>query len=293
MPRRRKSYSAAYKLQVAKYAAENGNRVAGRKFGVNEKLVRDWRKAEDTLNAMKKTKKANRGLKARWPEVEEQLHKWFLEQRSAGITLSTLQLRLHAREVARAMNIDDFRGGSSWCYRFMQRNRLTVRNRTTTSRDLPADFQAKVDLFREFLVKQEDEHNVTELLGEQEDEHDVTELLVKQEDEHNTTEFLVKQEDEHDDVTEFLVKQEDERDVTPEQIINMDEVPLRGKSVEKKRQKRVKKVTAGLEKSHFTVVLACCEDGSKLPPINIFKRKTRSKTQPPSAVVKESRKGGS
>ena len=34
-----KSYSADYKLQVEKYAAENGNCAAERKFGVSEKLM--------------------------------------------------------------------------------------------------------------------------------------------------------------------------------------------------------------------------------------------------------------
>ncbi len=71
MPPKRKSYSADYKLQVVKYAAENGNGVAERKFGVREKLVRDRRKAEVALIAMKKTKKANCELKARWPQLEE------------------------------------------------------------------------------------------------------------------------------------------------------------------------------------------------------------------------------
>ena len=92
MPPKRKSYSADYKLQVVKYAAKNGNRAAERKFGVSEKLVRDWRKTEVTLTQMKKTKKANRGLKARWPELEERVHRLVLEQRAAGRGLSTVQL---------------------------------------------------------------------------------------------------------------------------------------------------------------------------------------------------------
>ena len=33
----RKSYTAAFKLEVIKYAEENGNRAADREFGVNEK----------------------------------------------------------------------------------------------------------------------------------------------------------------------------------------------------------------------------------------------------------------
>lgn len=142
MPPKRKSYFADYKLQVVNYAAENGNRAAERKFGVSEKLVRDWRKAELTLCAMKKTKKANRGLKARWPQLEERLLNWVREERAAGRGLSTVQLRFQAQEVAKEMNIKDFAGGPSWCYRFMQRNRVSMKAQTTMSQILPADFQA-------------------------------------------------------------------------------------------------------------------------------------------------------
>ena len=38
------------KLQVVKYAAENGNRAAERKFEMREKLVRDWRKGDSYCN---------------------------------------------------------------------------------------------------------------------------------------------------------------------------------------------------------------------------------------------------
>ena len=88
--------------------------------------MRDWQKAEVYLTAMRKTKKANRGLKARWPELEERVHRWVLEQRSAGRGLSMVQLRLHALVLAKEMNINDFAGRPSWCYCFMQRNSLSV-----------------------------------------------------------------------------------------------------------------------------------------------------------------------
>ena len=35
--------------------------------------------------------------------------------------------------------------------------------------------------------------------------------------------------------------------------------------------------TSGNEKTRYTVVLACCADGTKLPPLLIFKRKTLPK----------------
>jgi len=45
------------------------------------------------------TKKVNRGLKARWPELEGRVHRWALEQLIAGRGLLTVQLRLHALSI--------------------------------------------------------------------------------------------------------------------------------------------------------------------------------------------------
>ena len=61
MTKTRKSYAAAFKLQVVEYSKNNGNRAAGRNFSINEKQVREWRKEEDILQQTKRTKKANRG----------------------------------------------------------------------------------------------------------------------------------------------------------------------------------------------------------------------------------------
>ena len=88
----------------------------------------------------------------------------------------------------------------------------------------------------------------------------------------------------------FIEKQVNTHNVLPDHIVNMDEVPLTfdipmNRSVEEKGQKSVSIVTTGHERSHFTVVLACCGDGSKLPPMVIFKRKTMPKTEFPSTVV--------
>ena len=44
----RRSYTAAFKLEVAIYAEENGgNMAAQRKYGVNEKVIRGWRKQKE------------------------------------------------------------------------------------------------------------------------------------------------------------------------------------------------------------------------------------------------------
>ncbi|KAH9426376.1 hypothetical protein DERP_010944 [Dermatophagoides pteronyssinus] len=60
---KRMSYTAEFKLKVVKYAKINGNRACSRYFNISERSVRDWRKREDELRLMPKTKRANRGIK--------------------------------------------------------------------------------------------------------------------------------------------------------------------------------------------------------------------------------------
>jgi transposase-like protein len=73
-------------------------------------------------------------------------------------------------------------------------------------------------------------------------------------------------------------------------IINMDEVPLTfdcppNRTVDTCGVKTVSITTTGQEKTHFTVMLACCADGTKLKPLLIFKRKTIPKENFPRSVV--------
>lgn len=70
----------------------------------------------------------------------------------------------------------------------------------------------------------------------------------------------------------------------------MDEVPLQfdvpsNRTVDDNGVKTVTVKTSGHEKSHYTVVLACCADGTKLPPMLIFKGKTMPKEDIPQGVI--------
>jgi len=55
------------------------------------------------------------------------------------------------------MNVAEFVGGPSWCSRFMHRNRLSVRARTTVGQKLPDDWEEKVVNFREFVLRRKEE----------------------------------------------------------------------------------------------------------------------------------------
>ena len=65
-------------------------------------------------------------------------------------------------------------------------------------------------------------------------------------------------------------------------IGNMDEVPLTSdvpsnKTIDVKGAKTVTMKTSGHDETHYMVVLSCCADGAKLPPMLISKRKKHAK----------------
>lgn len=162
MPPKRKSYTAKFKRAVVNYAEQHGNRAAGRHFDMTEKMVRTWRQSADELQAMKSSKRADCGKKARWPELEGRLHTWVLEQRAQGRALSTVQLRLKAQTLAKEMGAVGFVGGPSWCSRFMRHKALAIRARTSMCQNLPQDFREKVEKFLFFTKKEIESNGITD-----------------------------------------------------------------------------------------------------------------------------------
>ncbi len=79
---RRNAYDAAFKLKAIDLAVEEGNRAAARKLGISELMVRRWRWQREELTQCKKTTKAFRGNKSRWPELENVLEDWVNTQRA-------------------------------------------------------------------------------------------------------------------------------------------------------------------------------------------------------------------
>ena len=92
-------YSASFKLQVVKFASDNSNNsAASRKFGIDEKLVRDWRRKIDNIKSLPKTKCADRGRKCQWPELEKKVVEWVEENRKSGLAVTRNLIRLHAKK---------------------------------------------------------------------------------------------------------------------------------------------------------------------------------------------------
>ena len=96
---KRMKYSASFKLQVVKFASDNSiNSAASRKFGIDEKLVRDWRRKIDNIKSLPKTKCADRGRKCQWPELEKKVVEWVEENRKSGLAVTRNLIHLHAKK---------------------------------------------------------------------------------------------------------------------------------------------------------------------------------------------------
>ncbi|GFT35279.1 HTH CENPB-type domain-containing protein [Trichonephila clavipes] len=121
-----KSYTADFKLNAVEKANEVGNREAVRFFNVDESNIRLWRRNKTNFKNCDRRKRADRRGKPHWPELEAEINKWILKERDDGKAVSTVCIRMKARVIAREMNIVNFSGGPTWCYRFMKRNNLVV-----------------------------------------------------------------------------------------------------------------------------------------------------------------------
>ncbi|MCU7881477.1 MAG: hypothetical protein KZQ60_13760 [Candidatus Thiodiazotropha sp. (ex Lucinoma aequizonata)] len=126
---------------------------------MNEANVRLWRRNKDRLLKMPKTKQAERGAKAQFPEIEQHLLEWVTDRRHQGIAVSTMEARLQARLIAQKRHTTNFGGSVSWVYAFMRRNGLSVRRRTHIAQKLPEDNEEKLIQFQRYIIRARNDFN--------------------------------------------------------------------------------------------------------------------------------------
>ena len=73
--KRKRNYAIAFKLQVVESTERTTNREAGRKFGVDEKRVQEWKLQKQRLKDTNSAKKrlVGGGVKPKYPKLEEAL----------------------------------------------------------------------------------------------------------------------------------------------------------------------------------------------------------------------------
>jgi len=84
---------------------------------------------------------------------------WVVDRRQQGIGISVVEIRLQAQQLAKLdLSAASFKASYGWARRFMGRNDLSVRRRTTLSQRLPDNYNAKLLNFQQFVLKLRKEH---------------------------------------------------------------------------------------------------------------------------------------
>jgi len=140
------SYSTAFKIEVVNYAEKHGNQAGERRFGSppTEMMIWEQRKQRKDLIKADKSKKPLRSCAPKWPNLEEYVKNWIIDHRKNGIAVSTKKILIEARRLAIEMSIINFAGTTSWCERFMRRNGLCMRTKTTIAHKLPHEYERKI-----------------------------------------------------------------------------------------------------------------------------------------------------
>ena len=143
-------YDVAFKRKVVQSAKESNNNAAAWHYCIGEKLVRDWRKAENTIKELPLTKCLNRAQKQeKWPRLKKEIVKWVLSEHQCGRIITRALIRLKALQWAAKNKEDsmDFKGTLGWCSRFMCRHDLVIRQKTKIAQWLPKDLEHKIMQF--------------------------------------------------------------------------------------------------------------------------------------------------
>lgn len=99
------------------------------------------------------SRRAFRGQKAKFPQVEEKLCEYICDKRQFGFAISTEMCLLQAKIIAGELGVEDFKASRGWLVRCFERNSLSIRRRTTIAQRLPDAYEDKVIQFHRYIIK--------------------------------------------------------------------------------------------------------------------------------------------
>ena len=162
----RKSYSAKMKLKAISHAKTFGTLAAAEKFEVHESMIRRWKVMESRLQSTSTERRAFRGLRAKWPQIEAELKAWIVLRRDKHRAIDGRMLKREAQGIASRLGLSNFQASCGWIRNFMKQNLLSARRRTSVGQLLPEDYKEKVIEFCRFYPEHGSEilpHNLGNL----------------------------------------------------------------------------------------------------------------------------------
>ena len=152
-----RSYSIKMKIEAVNYAEINGNRAAGRKYGVDEKRMREWQKNKSkiaTLVVLKNRKTGKRlvggGPKPLSINIEERVMDWISVRRWSRLRVSRKLVMKKPQSLYQEMSTsegnlknEEFKASRGWLQKFMHCNNLSLRRTTSVAQKDPEKLIAK------------------------------------------------------------------------------------------------------------------------------------------------------
>ena len=97
--------------------------------------------------------------------MEEQLVQWVLEMRDLHLPVSVVQVKEKVKQLIQ-QQVPSFRASDGWAYKFLQRNRFTLRAKTSISQRLPAGLEGKMKSYLQKVQKERKDGRLpTALIG--------------------------------------------------------------------------------------------------------------------------------
>jgi len=119
--RTRKSYSSGEKLEVVAFAEVTGNRQAAKIFKIDESCIRKWRNQKQMIIEINQERGTRRKPNLRFPAVESRLKAYVNQKLNEGIVMKPSEIKAESIRIAEEMNIVNFKGTSSYIFKFMER----------------------------------------------------------------------------------------------------------------------------------------------------------------------------
>lgn len=162
--RRYRSFTISFKLKAVDVAEKTNKSNAAKEFNVDVKRIREWCKQKDQLLAkvsIKQSKKkclSGAGRKPLNADMEDVLLEWITDLRSRNLRVSRRMIMDHAR-LTFSQSSPGFKASRGWLQKFMKRQGLSLRRKTTVCQSTPEDYIPKLISFILYMRKLQVTHN--------------------------------------------------------------------------------------------------------------------------------------
>ena len=160
----RKAFSLQFKLRLVEEAKRTNNRIVGKIHGIDESVVRKWRKDEEKLieashsvSGDKSRFRMDGGGRKRDDLLDQILYEWYSTQVSCNVKVTGPMLRTKAEELSSACSTssEGYKFSPGWLEGFKKRYGIRIGNKATTKDHRYANNELMERILNDWLVHQQ------------------------------------------------------------------------------------------------------------------------------------------